>query len=72
MYFDFIFMDPPYNKGLIMECLDKLTMLMSADGLIICESAKGEDFPQEVNGWKITKAKNYGKSKLTYYRKDNA
>lgn len=69
--FDIAFLDPPYNKGLIDECLDKLTMLMSADGVIICESAKGEDFPESVNGWSITKAKNYGKSKLTYYRKDN-
>lgn len=70
--FDIALLDPPYNKGLILECLEKLTMLMSADGLIVCESAKGEDFPEEVNGWVITKSKNYGKSKLTYYRKDNA
>lgn len=68
--FDIAFLDPPYNKGLIQECLEKLTLLMSSDGVIICESAKGEDFPDSVNGWSITKAKNYGKSKLTYYRKD--
>lgn len=68
--FDIAFLDPPYNKGLIMDCLERLTKLMSSDGVIICESAKGEDFPQSVNNWSITKAKNYGKSKLTYYRKD--
>lgn len=69
--FDIAFLDPPYNKGLIMDCLERLTPLMSADGVIICESAKNEDFPEKVNDWVVTKAKNYGKSKLTYYRKDN-
>lgn len=69
--FDIAFLDPPYNKGLILDCLEKLTMLMNADGVIICESAKDEDFPDAVNGWSIARAKRYGKSKLTYYRKDN-
>ena len=70
--FDIAFLDPPYSKGLIMDCLDRLTLLMSADGVIICESAKDECFPEKVNDWSISKEKNYGKSKLTYYRKDNA
>lgn len=70
--FDIAFLDPPYNKGLIKECLERLTALMSDDGVIICESAKGEEFPSGINGWSIAKEKNYGKSKLTYYRKDNA
>lgn len=69
--FDIAFLDPPYNKGLIMDCLDKLTMLMSKDGVIICESAKEESFPESVNDWFIAKEKKYGKSKLTYYRRGN-
>lgn len=68
--FDIAFLDPPYNKGLIIDCLEKLTMLMTDEGVIICESAKDEEFPESVNGWSISKAKKYGKSKLTYYRKD--
>lgn len=70
--FDIAFLDPPYNKGLILDCLDKLTQMMNPDGVIICESARDEDFPERVNDWAVSKSKNYGKSKLTYYRKDNA
>jgi 16S rRNA G966 N2-methylase RsmD len=44
---------------------------MSADGIIICESAKNEEFPHSVGDFVITKEKKYGKSKLTYYRKGN-
>lgn len=67
--FDIAFLDPPYCKGLVNDCLERLTGLMNDDGVIICESAKNEEFPENVNGWSISKAKNYGKSKLTYYRK---
>lgn len=67
--FDIAFVDPPYHKGKIDECLPKLTELMSNDGVIVCESAKDETMPQEVNSWSIAREKHYGKTKLTYYRK---
>ena len=60
--FDIAFLDPPYNKGLIGECLNKLTLKMNDGGVIICETSKDETLPESVN---------YGKSKLTYYRKGN-
>lgn len=67
--FDIAFVDPPYHKDLILKSLPKLSQLMSEDGVIICESAKDEELPECVNGWVITRQKNYGKSKLSYYRK---
>ena len=67
--FDIAFLDPPYHKGLITDCLPMLTELMSEDGVIICETANDEELLQEVNGWLISKQKKYGKTKLTYYRK---
>lgn len=68
--FDIALLDPPYNKGLIDECLERLTLKMNNDGVIICETAKNEQLIQSINGWSIHKEKRYGKSKLTYYRKD--
>lgn len=68
--YDIAFVDPPYNRGLIDECLSKLSQHMSDDGVIICESAKNEEFPQSAGDFVITKEKRYGKSKLTYYRKE--
>ncbi len=69
--FDIAFLDPPYNKGLICECLPKLTEKMNDGGVIICESDKNESLPESVNSWEAVRVRNYGKSKLTYYRKGN-
>ncbi len=67
--YDIALLDPPYNLGLIEECLEKLVLKMNDGGVIICETAKGEALPEKVGEWRQTKAKAYGKSKLTYYRK---
>ena len=51
------------------DSLPLLTNMMSENGVIICETAKDEELPEEVNSWQISKQKKYGKTKLTYYRK---
>jgi 16S rRNA (guanine(966)-N(2))-methyltransferase RsmD len=68
--FDIAFVDPPYNKNLVVDCLPLLVNVMSDQGVIICETAKGEELPESVGEWVATRVKKYGKSKLTYYRKD--
>lgn len=67
--FDIAFADPPYHKGLIEECLPKLVGMMNDDGVIICESARDEELPESVDGWRIDRVRSYGKTKLSYYRK---
>lgn len=69
--YDIAFVDPPYNKGLIDECLPLLVKCMDNDGVIVCESAKNEVLPQDIDGWSVAKEKAYGRTKLTYYRKDS-
>ena len=66
---DIAFVDPPYHKDLILKSLPKLTGMMSDDGVIVCESARDEELPESVNGWIISRQKNYGKTKVSYYRK---
>lgn len=68
--FDIAFLDPPYEQNLVNECLPLLVKNMSEDGVIVCETARNEELEQSVGEWSISKTKNYGKSKLTYYRKD--
>ena len=70
--FDIAFLDPPYNSELIEQCLPPLTDKMSDTGVIICETAKDEDVPSTVGEWSISKQKKYGKTKITYYRRDCA
>ena len=67
--FDIAFADPPYHKGLIEECLPRLVGMMNDGGVIICESARDEELPENVDGWCVDRVRNYGKTKLSYYRK---
>lgn len=67
--FDIAFVDPPYHKGFIEECLPKLVTVMNEDGVIICESANDEELPERVDDWSIERQRKYGKTKLSYYRK---
>ena len=68
--YDIAFLDPPYNRGLIDECLKLLSPHMSEDGVIICETAKEEKLPSRAGDFSISRERKYGKTKLTYYRKD--
>jgi 16S rRNA (guanine(966)-N(2))-methyltransferase RsmD len=68
--YDIAFLDPPYNKGLIDECLNLLGNHMSDEGVIICETARNEALPEKAGDFCISKEKNYGKTKLTYYRRE--
>lgn len=67
--FDIALLDPPYNKELINKVLPILVEHMSPSGVIVCESEKYEVLPESVGGWLIAKTYNYGKTKLTLYRK---
>lgn len=69
--FDIIFLDPPYNKGLIeptLECIID-NDLLNEDGIIVLES-DNTDFKSETDGLEIVKQKKYGRSYITIYRKN--
>lgn len=68
--FDIIFLDPPYQKGLIEKCMKYIVNSISNDGIVICETAKGEELPQSFGDFVIDRERNYGKTKLTVYRKE--
>lgn len=67
--FDIALLDPPYNKELINRALPLLVSHMSDGGVIVCESEKFEELPQFAGDWSVSKVYNYGKTKLTLYRK---
>ena len=47
--FDIIFMDPPYDKGLANEAVDKILELdlLAEDGIIVCECGEHEKILNE-------------------------
>ena len=68
--FDIAFLDPPYKEGLVEKCMPGLVKLMSEDGIIICETSKEEKLPEKFGDFVIDKERNYGKTKITIYRKE--
>ena len=64
--FDIIFLDPPYNKGLVTKALDEIYRLdlLSENGIIVAETeVQGEDI--SGSDFKIIKEAKYGKTIIT-------
>ena len=70
--FDIAFLDPPYNSGLIEQMLPLVAEKMALGGIILCESEKREELPDEAGSFKKLKEYRYGKIKLTSYRSGEA
>ena len=69
--FDFIFMDPPYNKGLEKEILDFLyhTNLICETTTVIAEMSKEALLSFEDIGFELIKVKEYKTSKHVFLRR---
>ena len=67
--FDLVLLDPPYAKEQIVEDIEKLEerRLLSQDVLVVCETEKEVELPEEIAGLGIWKQKIYGISKVTVY-----
>lgn len=67
--FDLVLLDPPYAKEQIVSDIIKMVEreLLSDDVLVVCETDKLVDLPEEIAGLGIWKQKIYGISKVTVY-----
>ena len=67
IFFDIIFMDPPYYKNLVQKTLNFLAQykLLKMNGIIICESSSHEilDLPIQFDFFKI---KRYNTTTINY------
>jgi len=70
-HFDLVLLDPPYAREQIVTDIEKMAEreLLSNDALIVCETDKSVDLPEEIAGLSIWKQKIYGISKVTVYVK---
>ena len=66
--FDIAFLDPPYKAGIMEDAIERVRLHMAPGGIIICETAKEEILPEDIEGFKSKRYK-YGKIALTIYRK---
>ena len=66
--FDIIFVDPPYNKGIIQEVMPLCAQRMKKTGVIICESALNDEILQKYYKFTLDRQRTYGKIKVSLYR----
>ena len=67
--FDLVFLDPPYAKEQIVADIEKMDEkeLFSEDVMVVCETDKAVELPEEIACLGIWKEKIYGISKVTVY-----
>ena len=67
--FDLIFLDPPYAMEQIVADIEKMAEreLLSEDVMVVCETDKAVELPEEIAYLGIWKEKIYGISKVTVY-----
>lgn len=65
--YDFIFMDPPYNKGLCNKALEILSDKVSGKTRIICETQTDEELPERIGNLIVDKVYVYSSIKLSFY-----
>lgn len=68
--FDFVFMDPPYEKGLALKSLEDLgaSTLLKKEGIVIAETHSSENLPEIIEGLARIKEKKYGDTKILIYK----
>lgn len=69
--FDLIFLDPPYDTGLLDKALANVVQfdILAEGGIIVCESRREKVLPQLQPPYHLLTERNYGKIKLTLYGK---
>ena len=67
--FDLVFLDPPYAKEQIVADIEKMAErnLFSQEVMVVCETDKSVELPEEIACLGIWKEKIYGISKVTVY-----
>ena len=65
--FDFIFLDPPYNKGILTEILPLLSDKLNYNGKIICEYEQNLILPEKIVDLVLKKNYKYGKINISMF-----
>ncbi|HHY09698.1 MAG TPA: hypothetical protein GX528_03940 [Firmicutes bacterium] len=69
-FFDIIFFDPPYEKGLFTSTLSVLAEipLLKKGGIIIGEASKKEEISWDMLKFCLTDERIYGDTKLSFFK----
>ncbi len=67
--FDIVFLDPPYNEGLLMPAVKAVLPLMSDYGIIVCEHPPEVVLQESIGGFSVSRVYRYGKVCVTVYKR---
>lgn len=67
--FDLVFLDPPYAKEQIVENLELLQdkKRLTENVIVVCETDKEVELPNQIGKLELTRQKTYGISKISIY-----
>ncbi|GAG61509.1 unnamed protein product, partial [marine sediment metagenome] len=67
---DYIFLDPPYNKGLVNISLLEIAKLsiLRKNGLVIAQHYKKEKVMENLNNLRLLNQRRYGECYLSFYK----
>lgn len=69
LFFDFVFIDPPYDFIVYNEVLEKLENHLNLGALVVCESKKQVVLDEEIQSLVKIKERVYGIKRITIYEK---
>ena len=62
--FDVIFIDPPYNRGLGIKAIERIS-----NGVLVFETDEVEEIPDTIGKYERFKYKKYGRNVLNFYKR---
>ncbi len=70
LYFDIVFLDPPYHAHAAGKALDTLsgTGMLRKGAMVIVEHGKREEIPVDITGMEIIDRRKYGKTLVTFLK----
>ncbi len=70
--FDLIFLDPPYDSGLLEKAMELITTIdiVSENGIIVCENGSKSGWPMVAEPYRMQKEYRYGKIRTALYRRN--
>lgn len=69
--YDIVFLDPPYNQGILDEIMPLIAQITKQTGVIICESALNDKLLQKYYKFTLDRQYTYGKIKISTYRHED-
>jgi len=65
--FDLIFIDPPYGRDFIQQCLALLGQVVRPGTLVVAEHGSRKPLPLQVEEWSQTVERHYGDTTVSFY-----